>query len=495
MGKVKAEASTVTLALESSFGVAPATGWQQVQVNPGGIGDWMPKFKTVERDPLSKYASREKGDNVGLDADPKLSHDFNKDWIDLHATSMFRVVAKHSGGTGQSLFRPTAVAATGYTVGALGALPNNVLVFARGFGLAANNGLKLLAGTSTNIEIKTAGLAVEALTSPYPATVEVAGVQGASGDITMNASGNLTAATLNFTTLGLNVGQWIYIGGKAANTFFATAAYNGRARIVSIAAGLITLERRSWAVGAQDLGTGKTIQIFFTRWYRNVAIDSADYLEPSLHGELEEIGAGVGDTSTFTYAPGMTLKTMEIDAPLESKIVCTASYVAKDIEDPVLLASRKAGAASAFLPLASALVDTATDLKQVRLTDALGDLIAEINSWKLTYETNVKGRKVQGVFGTKDMTHGKFEPMVTMEAYYTSATMPAALRDNRDLAWDAFVANHQGGYLFDLPYVALRGGSRAYAANEPVMISVEIPGFRDPVSNIVSSMSVFAHIP
>src|SRR5436190_20195773 len=207
MGKAKAEATTVLLAAESSYGTAPSSGWQQTQVNPGGITDWIPKLKTVERDPLSKYASREKGDNVGLDVEPKLTHDLNKEWGDLHWPGVFRVAAKHAGNKGQSLYRPTAVTATGYTVAALGDLSNGLLVYARGFSTAANNGLKLLAGTSTSTEIKTAGLVVEAA-PPANAIVEVAGVQGASGDIQIDGNGDLIASAINLTTLGLSVGQW-----------------------------------------------------------------------------------------------------------------------------------------------------------------------------------------------------------------------------------------------------------------------------------------------
>ncbi len=493
MGKAKAEASTILLAPEAVLGTAPATGWLQTQVNPAGIQGWAPAFVTVERDPLSKYASREKGDNVGLNAEPKLVHDLNKDWMDIHAPLIFRSVAKHAGNKGQSLYRPTAVTATGYTVPANGDLTAGLLVHAKGFSTAANNGLKAVAAASAALEVKAAGLVAEAA-PPTNVTLEVAGVQGAVADIVMTAAGHLTATVLNFTTLGLNVGQWIKIGGTAANTFFATATLNGRARIKTIAAGQLTLERWSFTPAA-DAGAGKTIQLFFSRWYRNTSIDHVDYLEQSLHGELEEIGPGTGNTATYSYAKGMNLKTFELDAPLESKIVTTASYVGMDIADPVLVASRAAGASTALAPLASALIDTATDLKKVRLTDTAGELIAEINSWKLTYESNVKPQKVQGVLGANGMIYGKFTPTVSMEAYYTTSSVPAALRDNRDLQWDAYVQNHQVAFLFDLPNVALRGGARAYAANESVMVSAEVPAFRDQTTNIVSSLSVFAHIP
>lgn len=501
MGKVLSEAATVTVALESITGTAPSSGWIQLQPNPGGIQDWQPRLKTVERNPLSKYASREKGDNVGLDAEPKLVHDLTKELIDTFAGGMYRSVARHPGGTNQSFFRPTAVVDGGaspdeYTVSANGNLAAGILIYARGFSNAANNGLKVVVATSSATAIKVATGSLVAETPPANATLEVAGVQGETSDIAIDASGNLTSTSLDFSTLGLQVGMWIKIGGTAPNTFFATTTYNGWARITAIAANLLTLERRSWTVGSADNGSGKTIQLFLPRYFRNQSIDSDDYLTPTYHGELEDIGAAADNTvPTYTYVKGMALKTMELDAPLEDKIVCTASFVALDIPDPVLTASRVPGPGSAYAPLAAALIDTATDLEFVKLTDSSGNLVTEINSWKLTLEHSTKGRKAHGTFGSIDHTYGKYEPTVTMEAYFSDYDQIKALRDNRDMSWAACLVNHQVGLVFDLPYVALRGGSKTYAANEPVMISTEISGFRDPITNIVQSLSVFAHIP
>lgn len=50
-----------------------------------------------------------------------------------------------------------------------------------------------------------------------PANVEldVTGVQGASGDIEIDANGDLTSTILDFTTLNLTPGQMIFIGGDS----------------------------------------------------------------------------------------------------------------------------------------------------------------------------------------------------------------------------------------------------------------------------------------
>lgn len=497
MALAKAEATQVLLSREPSLGTAPTSGWVQIQPNPGGIQDYNPLFTAVVRDPLSKLASLEKGDNVGLDVTIKIGHDLNKDWVDINAEPIFRSNAKHAGNTSQSLYRPTAVTATGYTVPANGALSNNLLVFARGFATAANNGVKLLAGTSTSTEIKTAGLVVEG-SPPANVTLDVCGMQGASGDIGIDGSGNLTSASAAFGLLNLQVGQGIWVGGALGGALvFANAAYRGYAVVRAFTASLITLERRSWTVGSADTGAGKTIQLLYTKYFRNRSIDDADYIEPSLHGELEIQSVGPAGVAQFTYAKGLSLKTWEMDAPLESKITTMATYLGTDVSDPVEAGARVAGASTAYAPQATALLDTSTDLQRVRLANASNEtsLIAEVNSWKLTGENNITPRKQQGTFGAAGMIYGKYQWSLTMEAYLLTGDVAKAVRDNRDLQWDCFVRNHQVGMMWNLPAVSIRGGNQSFDANSAVMVSAEVPAHRDPLTNIVASLTVFAYLP
>jgi hypothetical protein len=307
----------------------------------------------------------------------------------------------------------------------------------------------------------------------------VAGWQASvAADIKMDVNGNLTSTVDDFTTMGLNVGQMIKIGGSTAGTQFATAAYNGFAYVKAIAAHLLTLEDRSWTVGSADTAAGKTVQLLFTRFDRNVPINHADYLEPSLHGELEEIGPGHCRASTYTEAKGLGVKTFEINAPLENKIVATVSYVGTQVPNPVLAGSRITGPSTAYAPLKAALFDTASDLKSVRLFDATTgtSLIAEINNWKLTFENNITARKVQATLGTFDLVYGKFTPRLTMEVYYTDYNVQIALNDNRDLRWDARMSNGQGGYAFRMPLVGLRGGPRTYPGERHRDAQLRRPG-------------------
>ncbi len=258
--QVQTESTNLAVVEENSLGAAtpPTTGWFNLQ--PNSYGTFGPSYKKEPRDPISKNAQLQKGMLTDEDSGIAFEIDVTKDHIDRFASGIFRCVAKHSGNKGQSLYRPTAVTSTGYTVPALGDLGQHFLIFARGFGsaFAANDGLKELGSGSTGTEIKTSGLTVQA-SAPANATVEVAGWRGASGDIQLDSSGNLISTIADFTTMGLNEFQWVSIGDPNETSHsFANPDFLGSARIRKIAAHKITFDRRNWLVQQKaylDLGT------------------------------------------------------------------------------------------------------------------------------------------------------------------------------------------------------------------------------------------------
>jgi hypothetical protein len=256
--QVQTESTNLAVVEENSLGAKtpPTTGWFNLQ--PNSYGSFASQYKKLPRDPISKNAQLQKGMLVDEDSGISFEMDVTKDAIDRFAGGIFRCVAKHSGNKGQSLYRPTAVTGTGYTVPALGDLFQYFLIYARGLGVAANDGLKQLGAGSIATEIKTAGLAVQA-SVPSNATVEIAGYRGQSGDIELDADGNLISTLADFTTWGLNPYQWVSIGDpNDATHSFAIADFIGSARVETIAAHKITFSRRNWLVEQKaylDLGT------------------------------------------------------------------------------------------------------------------------------------------------------------------------------------------------------------------------------------------------
>lgn len=511
MGEVNSEAVQVCMAPQPVLGVDPNAGWVRLRVDKGSIRGWKKRNKFVEPNVHSKFATAEKGDVVGMDVEPGMATDLNKDTVDLTMEAVFRCSAKHFGGTGLSLFRPTAVTATGYTVAANGNIPANVLFYARGSGVVANDGLKKSVVGSTNVEIKTGGLTIQAAT-PANMTIDLVGIEASvAADLQIDANGDLTSATVDFRTLGVQVGMWLILPTAAqaatmGSANYALALYNGRARIKAIDqvnGRKLTLERRTWVQAGADLAAGKTLRVFFaSRFYRNYALDDADYKKAVLYGEKEDPNAGADNTTRFTYVKGCAVGTAVIDAPLESKITLTLSFVGMDATNPLPVANRLpdgagrgTGPGTALAPLAYSLIDTQNDLREIRLSDANGQLLAEITAWNVTINNNVKARKAQGDPAAKGHSFGQHDRMAHVTGYFQNSDLLNAASDNRDLTWYAYMQNHQYAALYDMPYCGFRNDEQTYAANEPVMVEGDVIAFRNEADNIELSLSVFGYVP
>lgn len=503
----KSEATGYLIAREAagSRGTPPSSGWRRMQPNPGGIQGHEPEFVDAVRDPLSKFATDEKPDHVGLNANPTLVHDLNKDFADMFAEGWTRSAAKVPGDEPTTaIYYPTAAAdgagsEDSFTVAADGDLTAGLLIYVRGCQEAANNGVFKLSGTSgtTAIKVATGTLTAETITQGT-VTLEVCGVEGAEDDIVMDSSGNLTSTTLDFTTLGLVDGHEVKIGDTAldADFGFATEACNCWATVDGTpTANLLPLKWHS-STPAADSGTGKTIRIHFGRAYRNVAIDHADYLEPSWHIEKEDLGVGTAEAAVYTYVKGATIDKVSIAMAVESKIVVTTNFKAMDIADPVLVASRVSGPSAAYPSLASEMFDTSNDLIQCGVyTTADAVLIAEVNSFTYSIDHAVDPQKQLGTFGAADMNFGKIRPLGVMEVYYRRHTLPVGIRANTTYRQTTRMRNGQAGISLHIPQLVLRGGAMSYTANKPVMVNVNLPSHRDPATNQVMILNILPYCP
>jgi hypothetical protein len=604
MAEVLSEALGIRMARETSVGVAPADGWVQLQPDVGGISGWKRTQETVERDIHSTFATMEKGDIVGRMASPTLTHDFNKDLVDLISESAFRCQEKHAlGGTVSQWRNANAVAGVqaeldldtlavnldtviesvlGGTVGHSYTLTTVHSAGAPNAGTLSRIGtaftytykgatttvanfeaaVAALAGADKLIQVKTpgtggnvladtddefaatalagginayfavaAGGAVPAGTliksvgyedtdntihvtttgsdathiyvssqlvaeTAVATSIDIAGIQFAAGDAEFDIDGNLITAVKDLETLGLFAGWRVKVGGAETITKFATADYNGLAYVKSVATNKITFDRRTWTPAAADDGAGKTIQLFFTRFYRNYPINTPNlYKKATLHGEKETPGAGSDGSTRFTYVSACAVGQLVLSAPLKSKVTATVNMVAFDATDPLATADRVAGPSTAYPPIGTDLTDTSNDLRLVRLADDDGTLIARINSWTLTINNNSRSLFAQGDPGAFRHNHGKFSHTLSMEAFLEDAEVFAADTANRSLFWDAVIANAEFGYSLCVPHVAIRNLQDVYAANEPVMLTLDLPAFRHKSTGIAGSLSVFAHYP
>lgn len=190
------------------------------------------------------------------------------------------------------------------------------LVRSTGFGIANNNAVrKVTSSTATTVVVGASGTNE---TAPAAAArLKVVGFEGASGDITATASG-LASTTLNFTTLGLMVGQWLKVGGSAAgNRFTNVAANNDWVRLIAIAANALTFDNLpvGWGV---DAGTSKTIRVFFGDVIRNGLVRCPLSIEKAFLGQA---------APTYVMHRGMTADTFSLRYETDRAVIASVNFM------------------------------------------------------------------------------------------------------------------------------------------------------------------------
>lgn len=503
MSLLLSEFITLQTAIESSNGVLPTTGWRQLQPLPDGVQDFYAQIKRLANSILSKNLMDEKGDVIDLDAMPKIQHNVNKDLFDQFGGSIFRSAVKFPGGTGTGRWinasayggpQVTAVSGTAFTVSAGGALPQNVLVYGRGFG-TANDGLHVVGAGSTGTNLVAAGLVAQA-SPPAGATLEVVGIQGVSADITCTST-QLLSTALDFTTLGLNPYSWAWVGGGTAaapgSLGFASANCRGLVRLNTIAAHAITFDLPSQAF-TTDAGTGKTIQIFFGPWMRNVAGDHADYLRTSHSFELVLPGIGSGGVTDYVYPIGCGLSDLDISCALTDRAMATLGFVGYDVNDPST--TRQTGASTSLAPSGYQMLNTVGEMKRLRVTDQSGTVyLVDVESWKLAIKNNVKPYKKQGTFGAADLVYGKFNGELSIDGAIAQDDLWKSARLNTTLRFESLMRNTDCGILLDVPACAAMGTGPKFPANDLATFSPTLQMFRDPTSGFVCGATVFPYLP
>lgn len=271
------DTNRVRLALleEATFGVLPGSPRFRTMRMTGESLKYSPLFKLsdeirADRMNADPIKINEKNDG-GLNFELSYPVD-NGPLAALYASTFYnpwvKTPSRDNDGTADSVITDVSAAAGVITVTTGAAFVIGHLVRNSGFTNAANNGLfRATTGSATVPAFASQGL-VNETAPPSTARMKVAGCQGAASDITATASG-FAATTLDFTTLGLIVGQWIKPSSNAAGGFgFATTANNDWVRIIAIAANALTCDNlpSGWSV---DAGTAKTIRLFFGDTLKN----------------------------------------------------------------------------------------------------------------------------------------------------------------------------------------------------------------------------------
>ncbi len=499
MGQTKTNNFGLQYAIEATPGVLGGSpAWKQLE--PNNIPRYGVEISTVARTPISKRRQRRKGKVSDINSGVEIEHDATFDPMEDFLSGF--AVAAWQGTAPQTI---TACDTDSFTTA-----DNSItfaaddLVYVRGMLNSANNGLHVVNGTPSATDHPVATSLTAEVSAPAGAIIERAGIRGAAGDFEINSDGNLISTTQDFTALPLYPGQTIWIGGAAAaNQFFeqANADVNyGYARIVSVAANLIVLDKKSSTFVADDGtdtgsgGTGRQIDLFFGRFLRNVDVDDSDYLETTYQFEGAYDNLMTGGATGYEYAIGNYANELTLNLPETDKATMSFGFIGINTDD--ITTTRKTNAASGLEPVRTDSFGTSTDIARLRLQDVDEEgMTTCFKTMSITFQNNVEPEKCLGQLGSPYINLGNF--FINMEAtvLFTNADVITAIKDNETMALDFVLDNDDGAISIDIPALTLGGGTREFTPNRSISVSLTGEAFGDETYSASILISNFPYVP
>lgn len=420
-------------------------------------------------DPIKVMSSASGGVNIELsypvDNSPEsddLRSAFYSTWVNAPAFD--------NDGTADSVITDAGTTANTYVVTAGGASAKlGHLVRATNFTNAANNQIFRVASSTATTIVGTALSLTAEIAPPATARLKVVGFAGAAGDVTA-AAGGLASTALDFTTLGLVVGQWLKIGGTAAGDKFAgTPANNDWVRISgTITATSIPLDNRptGWAV---DAGAGKTIKVWFGDYIQNGTTQTSMTLE---RGFMDQ------SVPTYIVLAGMVVNTYDLAISSKQKITGSISYIGMG-------GSQSTVALDAAIDANTTGAVMAANANVGRVAEAGSTLTSPNWVKELKFQINNNNRALEAIDSASPVGVNPGECSVTGTAnlYFGDNAQLTKFYAGTATALNARVAKNSQALIWQFPRVTYKAGGNPNATgkNTDVMVDFQFTAAIDTV--------------
>lgn len=481
--KINSNSTGLSYAKEDSLRVLPVTPiWKGIC--PNSYSDFGSDIKTVARKCINVSRQRKKGTVVDIDASGGFNVDLSQNNIvdflqgflfaDAHEKPTTKslngaqvAITSVAGGAGTSAFN----AASGLESFKVGSV-----IFASGFANAINNGPKTVAGVAaTSIQIVET-LVVES-TPSSDAFVQTCGFAFGLSDLSLTASASsisITTIAKDFTTMSLNVGEWIFIGGDEANKAFANNV--GFARISAITTKKLNFDNTTFTAVTES-GTGKSIKIYNGVFIRNE--ETAALIKRTTY-QLERTLGEDNDGTMSEYLEGSIPNELKLNIPTAEKATVDLSFVSMDNVQRTGLEGLKTG--TRVPEVNEDAINTSSNIYRVKLSivDPLvlnnPSLFGYVSEASIDITNNAEPLKAISVLGSFEASEGDFEVSGSLSAFFTTVEAVAAVRNNRDAGFDIIFSNQNAGQVFDIPLLSLGNGKLNVEIDSPIKLPLDTSG-------------------
>lgn len=460
---------------------------------PNSYSDFGGDITTVARAPIDPSRQNKKGTPTDLDASGGYNTDVTQNNLTRILQGFFFADARAKPSTvslslGVANTVVTGVTADTKTYAAASGLDvfaeAGYLVKASGFANAANNGIKtVVSATATGVVV--AETLTDEAAPPANARLEVVGYAGAADDLSLAVVDGIpslvSAGAVDFTTLGLTLGEWVWIGGDAVASTFADN--RGFARISAISAEAITFDDTEWNP-VNEAGTGKSLHLYFGTVIRN---EKQPALIKRRSYQIERtLGVGPeaenpGDQQA-EYLEGAVANELTINVPQADKLNADLTFVACDNTQRSGAAGDKIKSATlgTLIPaLGEDAFNTSSDVRRIKMaildpaTSRPTPLFGYVTESNISIANGVTPNKAVGTMGAIDTSAGNFVVSGSLTAYFTSVAAIRAIRNNADVGFSQIVASKNAGMIFDIPLLGLGGGRLNIEKDSPVTVPLE----------------------
>ena len=340
-----------------------------------------------------------------------------------------------------------------------------MMIQALGFTESANNGVFEAEATTSATQIVRGDVTVDE-TPGTTAVLRQVGFVGATADIVADASG-LTSTIFDFTTLNLVIGQWVKIGGAAAGDQFATTANNGWARISSIAANDLNFDvlPTGWS---PDVGTGKTIKVWFGDYIRNSTTKKSYSIERQYLDQTSPL---------YEVFTGMTVDTFNLAAEAASIVTATFGFLGKDSS----MSTTRTSGATSIDATTNDVLNSSSNIASIREG---GSVISGSNfvlNLSVNVANNLRRNNAVGSVGAVEMGVGESTVTGDLTTYFDDATLVDKVIDNTETSLDfRFIDSDDQVIIVDMPRVKYSSGAPDVTGkNTDVTANLQYQALRD----------------
>ena len=387
----------------------------------------------------------------------------------------------------------------------------NHLLFTTGFVNSANNGVFLCGGPIANGTVFPVGNLLVTEQNNANAKITAAGFQ-LSPQATMSGLSIIPTQLVdpggvNFTTLSLSIGEWIYIGdiGNAAaaqnyNFVGATSGLilRGYARISGIAPTTLTFDFVTFA-GNGDAAASTTagVHIFFGNYLMNqntlATIKRRSYTMPRY------LGQGIGSASQLEVLLGCVPDKFTLNVAQASKLTADMTFVGIDAlyQNAAMVTKTDGTPVSIYSPFNETAVNTSRDIYANLLTvngTEAASLFAYATEAKYALDNGATIARALGTTTGFDVNVGDFKASWSGTTYFDDIAALQAVQNNADVGAVTIFASRSAGFVFDIPLLTLGGGKLKLEKDKKIMVDLTSEGCAN-AANYTSSYTRFSYLP